>query len=188
MNCGTVRKRERIDWPEWNKEHIDWSKGFNRYNKWRVDRVYDEDDLLQEAWLVFKYVSDTYPRCLCPQHMLALFKRAMTNKMNDRACRVKRRRDTPEGAISCDVYEVLAGRIGEVTNEGYLNTLLHEQPEELKLVLSMLAEGKLDEETPHKGLQVRKTASEKAREFLNKKGIYNAFSHDPVGEIKRLFA
>lgn len=180
MNCEPNRKRETFVFtPIWGPEYEKWAKGFIRNHKWRVDRLLDEDDLMQEAWITFNYVANTYPRCNCSKHFMALFKRAMINKMNDRSCRVKRRRETPEGAISCDITEVLSGRIGEITNGGYLAALLNEQPEELKIVLKMLADGKLDAPEREKGLQPRENFSMRAKRLLGIKG-------DPVRELRQL--
>ena len=182
------RERERLSWPEWETKHERWAKAFNREHKWRVDRLHDDSDLLQEAWLVFNYVYHAYPRILDPNHLFALFKRAMVNKMNDRACRVKRRRDSPEGPISCDIYEVLAGRMGEVTNGGYMAAVLNEAPEELKLVMAMIEKGKLDPQPRYsRELSERKNLSMRAREFLNARGVFTAFSQDPIREIRALF-
>lgn len=183
------RMRERISWqPVWNKDYEKWTAGFIKNHKWRVDRINDTQDLVQEAWFTFNHVEHTYPRCICPNHFKNLFKRAMINKMHDRSCRLKRRRDTVEAPTSVDIYEVFSGRIGETTNSGYVAALLNEQPEEMKLVLKMLAEGKLDAKPRTvKGMQPRENLSMRVRKFLNKRGTFNAFAHDPVLELRQLF-
>ena len=175
-----TRKREQIIWsPVWSNEFEKWAASFLRKNKWRCDPVNDFDDLMQEAFLTFAHLADTYPRVVEPKHFMALFKRAMTNKMHDRSCRYDRRRDTVEAPISTDVYEVFSGRIGEVTNGGYLAALLNEAPEELQLVLAMLADGRLDDEEPRHTTEPVETLSEKACRMLGITG-------DPIMEIKRL--
>jgi len=188
MTCPK-RVREKLSFvPTWGKEYEKWSAGFIKEHKWRVDRMYDHADLMQEAWLVFNYVENAYPRCNDPGHFMALFKRAMINKMHDRSCRVKRRKETAEDPVSCDIYEVLSGRIGETTNGGYLAALLNEAPEELKLIIAKLAQADFDE-TPNKGkLKPRENLSMQVRKLLNKNGVYNGFSHDPIKELKQLFA
>jgi hypothetical protein len=188
MATTTCRAREKLSFqPTWTETQKKWSKGFINQHKWRVDRMYGDDDLLQEAWITFNYVANCYPRCMCPEHFNRLFKRAMINKMNDRSCRVKRRRDSPEGAISCDITEVLAGRIGETTNGGYMAAILDEVPEELKLVMSMALRGEFDTSV-RKRNEPRKNLNMKMREFLNKKGIFSAYAQDPVAAIKALVA
>ena len=183
------RVRERLSFqPEWDEEYQKWTSGFVGAHKWRVDPLHTVDDLKQEAWFTFNYVEHAYPRCMCPKHFMALFKRAMVNKMHDRSCRYDRRRDSVEAPVSTDIYEVFAGRIGEVTNTGYLAAVLNEAPEELKLVMKLLAEGQIEADPKTKELKPRKNLSQKARDFLNKRGVFNAFAHDPVNEIKQLFA
>lgn len=180
MTRSDCSKRERIVWsPKWS-EYEGWAAGFLRGNKWRCERINDFDDLMQEAWITFNRVAVAYPRVIEPKHFMTLYKRAMINKMNDRSCRVKRRRDTVEAPISVDVYEVFAGRIGEVTNSGYATALLNEAPEELKLVMAMLANGKLDEKPkPRHQLEPRENLSMRVCRLLGLTG-------DPILEIKKL--
>ena len=177
----TRHKRERIVWsPVWGKEYEGWAISYLRAHKWRCDPMYDTDDLVQEAWLVFRHLADTYPRIIDPKHFMALFKRAVINKINDKSCRYSRRKGTVEAPISTDVYEVFAGRIGEGTNGGYLAALLNEAPEELKLVLAMAAKGELDiaPKRRHK-MEPRENLSMRACRLLGLTG-------DPIREIKRL--
>jgi hypothetical protein len=87
--------------------------------------------------LLFLKIADHYPRVVEPQHFMALFKTAMNNKMHDHARYMRRKRlihvETHE-----DVLELGSRRIGEVTNAGYLNAMLAEAPQELKLALVLL--------------------------------------------------
>jgi len=136
-----TRKRERIRvcWsPKWDGPIKAWSQKFINQNLWRVDRIHDADDLIQDAYLTFVKVQEAYPRVVEPGHFMALFKTAMTNRMHDRARYVMLKRtihdDTPY-----DVSEMFDGRIGEVTNQGYLNALLTEAPNELRAALALLA-------------------------------------------------
>ena len=127
---------------------------------------------------MFRHLAETYPRIIDPKHFMALFKRAVINKINDKSCRYSRRKGTVEAPISTDVYEIFAGRIGEVTNGGYLAALLNEAPEELKLVMAMAARGELDEE-PKRGKAPGENLSMRACRLLGITG-------DPIMEIKRL--
>lgn len=183
-----MARRERIVWhPEWSEEYASWSRSFIHRNKWRCDPVNGPDDLLQEAYLLFRYVAATYPRVIDPAFFMALFKRAMNNKMHDRSCHYSRRKGTVEAPISTDVYEVFAGRMGEVTNCGFLAAALSEAPEELKLVLAMLAEGKLDAPAPVRGtLQPREHISTRAIAALKACGV--VVVGDPIGDLRKLLA
>lgn len=179
-----ARQRERIIWsPVWSDEYKNWSSFFNRKNKWRCNRILDEDDLLQEAYLVFHNIKASYPRVVEPKLFMGLFKRAMINKMHDRSCSVRRRKDTVEAPVSLDVYEFFAGRIGETTNSGYLAAILNEAPEELKLVLAMLAKGDFASMPPKRRgrFEERKNLSMRICETLGLPSDY-----DPLAELKRL--
>jgi hypothetical protein len=133
-----LRKRQPIIWtPEWGKAYEGWSVTFIKHNIWRVDHIHDFDDLLQEAYLTFQRVSYTYPRVVDEKHFMALFKRAMINKMHDRSC-AKRRKEKVEAPLSQEVADFFTRRIGEVTNAGYMAALLDEMPEELKLALNII--------------------------------------------------
>ena len=150
------RKRERIVYtPTWCKEYEKWVRGFVNVHSWRVDPMYGPDDLVQEAYITFRHLADRYPRLMDPQHFMALFKRAVINKMNDRSCYYNRRKNTVEAPISADIYDLFVGRIGEMTNNGYLNVLLNEMPDEMKLAVAMLTDENTDENDPE---VVKKTA------------------------------
>ena len=82
---------------------------------------------------------ETYPRVTQPGHFMALFKMAMTNKMHDRSLYTQRKKCV-EVLLPEDASTYFQGRIGEVTNAGYLMALLAEEPE-LQLVLETLARG-----------------------------------------------
>lgn len=183
-----ARKRERVVWyPKWDEEYRKWSKSFSIKNKWRCDPINDQDDLLQEAYFVFRRVADSYPRVVDPNYFMALFKRAMINKMNDRSCHYNRRKGTVEAPISTDVYEVFSGRMGELTNSGYLSAVINEAPEELKLVMALLAEGKLDPPKRKPGvMQPREHISTRALAALKAYG-YEAFEN-PIGKLQELIS
>lgn len=125
-------ERERNLWhPEWSKEYQKWAQKYVRNHGWRVDNLYQDQDLMQEAWLVFNKLVETYPRIVDPLQFFNYYKRALINKIHDMSCRKTRRKNSVEAPISTDVYEVFAGRIGEVTNSGYITALINELPDEL---------------------------------------------------------
>ena len=146
--------------PSWEGPIEGWAVNFIKNNKWRCDRLHDQDDLLQDAYLTYMKLVETYPRVIEPKHFMALFKAAMWNAMHDRA-RYKRRKrlvheDTPK-----DVSEFCEGRIGELTNYGYINVLLAEAPEELHMALALLEgspeklRGKVNEQGQRENLNMK---------------------------------
>ena len=140
------RIRKRMWRPVWNEHFQKWSASYIKKNLWRYDTIHEFDDLMQDAYLLFVRIADTYPRVNNPANFMALFKMAMINKTNDRSLYTKRRK-AAEITTPKDVSEFYLGRIGEVTNAGYLNALLAEMPEELHLAMEMLSVGLPEEKT-----------------------------------------
>lgn len=132
--------RQTLRWsPMWEGPTKTWTIQFLKKNKWRCDRVHDQDDLLQDAYLTFLKISRKYPRVMEQAHFMTLYRRALWNEMHDRARYVHRKR-TVHLDTSIDATELCALRIGEMTNEGYLNLLIEQAPEELKLALECLGQ------------------------------------------------
>lgn len=156
------RLREQAGWkPAWDTSIRGWAVNFIRKNIWRCDGIHDFDDLLQDAYLTFMKVVNSYPRVVEPKHFMALYKTAMANEMTDRS-RYKRKKDEVNVVTDVDAVELCLGRIGESTNEGYLRALVSELPEEISLALAVFAdEDKLKE--------LRSPAKKGCRENLNTK-------------------
>lgn len=130
------RRRIRVSFqPQWEGVIRSWSISFIKKNQWRCDRLHDFSDLLQDAYLTFLKIETKYPRVVEAPHFMALFKTAMQNEMWDRA-RYKQHKSALISELDRDAAEYGADRIGDLTNSGYLNALLAEAPEELKLALA----------------------------------------------------
>jgi hypothetical protein len=179
------RLRERITWgPEWGKEYEGYAANFIRKNAWRCDHINEIKDLMQDAWLVFNKVKQTYPRVIEAKHFMALYKRALANSMHDKSS-YKRRKDENEVYLSSDVSDFFVGRIGEVSNAGYLAALINEMPEELQLMLHTMAKGLPPEPTPkrERGLQPRESLSMQLRRLFRL-----PLNSDPLMMIKRFLS
>jgi hypothetical protein len=176
-----MRVREAITWtPVWGKEFEGYAANFYRQHKWRCDHINEMCDLIQDAYLIFHKIKITYPRVIEPKHFMALYKRALANNMHDKSA-YKGRKDVAEVYLSSDVTEFFAGRIGEVTNPGYLAALIDEMPEELKLALNMLAKGLPPEPVvKRRGLQPREGLSMQLRRLLRM-----PINSDPLAIIRR---
>lgn len=176
------RERERVVWSaEWGREYEGWAASFIKSNIWRCDRVYEFQDLMQEAYLTFVKVMNTYPRVIEARHFMALYKRAMINQMHDRSC-YKQRREALVTDVSMDISDLYAGRIGEVTNAGYLAVFLGEIPDELKLALSLAASDKTE-------MQPRKRRKLAERENLSRRVgriLGMPSNRDPIADLKTI--
>jgi hypothetical protein len=120
--------------PQWDERFRNWTAKFIAKNKWRCEDEFE--DLLQDAYLVFRHVLASYPLVSEHKHIMALYKTAMINDYNDRA---KRRRKKIDAEISMETLvgedQRLIDCLGENNNEGYLRLLLNELPPEVKLAL-----------------------------------------------------
>lgn len=162
------RLRERIVWsPIWDKAFEGYAANFYRENQWRCDHLHSLQDLMQDAYLIFANCKNVYPRVVEPAHFMALYKRALANNMHDKAL-YKRRKDASEVYLSSDVSDFFVGRIGELSNSGYLAAMIAELPEELRMVLKLLASGMPPEpaEPRRRGLKPREGLSMQIRRLL----------------------
>jgi hypothetical protein len=165
-----VRTRATPAWsPTWQGPVQQWSAKFIKNNKWRCDRIYDFEDLMQEAHLIFLRISDKYPRIIDPRHFMGLYKVALSNWFNDRASYMQRHGQAVD--LGIDPMELCMGHIEE-GHAGLLSILLEEAPQELRLALALLAENPeaLRTETPTAGQ--RENLNMKLRRIL---GLSAAF-------------
>lgn len=135
-----MHNRERVKWsPVWEGPTEDWAKGFIRKNKWRCDHIHDFKDLLQDAYLVFLRIAEKYPRIVDQGAFMALYRAAMMNHMHDHA-RYMRRKHEQHQETPVDVSELYSGRIGDLTNDGYLSILIKSAPTDLRSAIICLLE------------------------------------------------
>src|SRR5258706_12980921 len=174
------RLREHVKWtPFWGNEYAGYATNLNRSNHWRVDPINDMDDLLQDAYLIFSKVKDAYPRVIEARHFMALYKRALINSLHDKSSYKTRRVDI-DVHLSSDATDLCLGRIGEVTNAGYVAALIEEMPEELKTALNMLARGLPAEKRRPHALQPRESLTMQLRRLLRL-----PLNSDPLTIIRR---
>src|SRR5687768_14833046 len=88
------RVRGRPVWtPQWEGVVYLTTCKFIAKNNWRCDHLHSREDLLQDAYLIFMKIRDMYPRVVEEKNFMALYRTALSNKMNDRALYVKRKRE-----------------------------------------------------------------------------------------------
>ena len=123
--------------PEFNPILRNWTLKFIKNNKWRCDSIHGFDDLMQDAYLLFVKVSTSYPRVMDPKHFMALYKTTLKNSMHDHARYMQRKRILHEDT-SQDVSDLYADRVGELTNGGYISSLLSGAPLDLRRALELV--------------------------------------------------
>lgn len=134
------RARAVLDWsPSWEGPLEQWAVKFIKRNQWRCDKIYDFDDLKQEAYLIFLRISEKYPRVVEARHFTGLYKIALSNWFHDRAAYMKRK-NHHHIYLGVDALELCLNQVGELQHAGYLNLVLEEAPQELRLALMLLIE------------------------------------------------
>lgn len=159
--------RVKLDWePQWEPEIRNWASKIIRENKWRYDPIHDHADLLQDAYVKFLMLKETYPRVIQPQHFMSLYKRALVNQLCDEANKNISRKETFIQTESDP--DILADEVvKELDNEGYLIILLNEAPADIRAVFELFNDdGKLEELRkpyfrPYKGLSPRESLNER---------------------------
>lgn len=106
---------------------------------WRVSRLYQRDDIMQEAYLIFDRVVKAYPKVETPQHFMALFKRAWFNHFTDLSNEDTRSRVLVQHTeFEVDDGEAIAvDYVGDLDGDGYLATMLRQAPREISMVLNL---------------------------------------------------
>jgi hypothetical protein len=140
LPCRRTAPRLRVKLsftPEWSSVTKNWAAKFIRGNQWRCDSIHGFDDLMQDAYLLFVKVSERYPRVMEPKHFMALYKTTLRNSMHDHARYMQRKRVLHEDT-SEDVSDLYADRVGELTNGGYISSLLSKAPLDLRRALDLV--------------------------------------------------
>jgi hypothetical protein len=105
---------------------------------WRVARIMEVDDLVQEAYLVFHKCSVKYSHVTDAPQFMALYKRALANRITDLSLKNSQlhteRSSSHDGRRDTAPVEA----IGELDNDGFLKIMMKQAPAEVKLVLTMI--------------------------------------------------
>ena len=106
---------------------------------WKVAPLYDRDDLMQEAYLVFLRCASKYPALDEGKHFMALFKTAWSNHMILLARKATKNRFTVSEAQldRDDGSEWRREAPGDLDNEGLLRTMVRQAPSEVLMVLNL---------------------------------------------------
>lgn len=157
--------------PQWEGAIEGWARKYARRNYWRVAKIMDFEDLMQDAYVKYLQCCQKYPGVNTPQWFMRLFQTAFHNhihtlssKQSSMGERVETIR-TEEGEH--DSEYIVDNVVGEVTNSGRLAVLLDQMPEEAReLVISMATDdpGKFRQERIRcelkRGLTIRETTNE----------------------------
>ncbi len=131
------RARAALRWvPAWEGPIKAWAIKQISKNRWRCDSIHEFDDLLQDAFELFLKVCSYYPRVVEAPHFMALYKVSLLNQFHTQA-RYMQRKGERHVNTQVDVSELCIDTSGD-RNNGYLQVLLAQAPEEVKLALSIM--------------------------------------------------
>lgn len=134
-----VRERVRLPkQPEWDGLWQGWTAKYIRKHRAMADDTDEFQDLMHDAYLIFRYVKATYPLVTEPKHLMALYQTALRNEFIDKSQK-KRQKNALEVSLEHVMGEdlKLIDTLGELNNEGYLKVLIDELPQEVKTLLSI---------------------------------------------------
>ena len=144
-----VRLSNRVQiWkPRWEPEIRGWSFNYIQKNKWRYEHTNDIEDLMQDAYLMFLRVSDSYPRVVDAPHFMALFKTSLRNMLADKAREYERKLHLiDEGVVFDPLSQEELTTTGLTFSEGPLAALINAGPPELKMFFKFIQDdGHLEE-------------------------------------------
>lgn len=86
--------------PHWEGEIVGYARNFVRRNLWRCLPDFDEEDLMQEAYLFYLICEQRY-KVNTPAHFMALFKTCLFNRITALATRRSRDRSNVIAVANC---------------------------------------------------------------------------------------
>lgn len=135
----TTRVRVKLPkQPEWDNIWQGWTAKYITKHRGMAYDTDDFQDLMHDAYLVFRYVKATYPLVTEPKHLMALYQTALRNEFIDKLHK-KHQKSSHEVSLEQVVGEdlKLIDTLGELNNDGYLKVLIDELPKEVKTLLSI---------------------------------------------------
>lgn len=138
-----LNRRKAFPWkPTWEPEISGWAFNHIQKNMWRLESINDIEDWMQDAYLVFLKVQETYPRVVEAPHFMALYKTSLRNYLHDKSREYTRKQGIiDEGFDPEDTSEVGDKpdlTLGVSHNDGPLMALIANATPELKLLLHFI--------------------------------------------------
>ena len=174
-----AKQRVKPNWHlPWTPEIEKWTAAQIRINLWRFDPSLDGfDEVMQDAKMLFWKLGKHYPIVQQASHFFSLYRTSLTRMFVNKT-RVKSKSiDNTVNIEDLGEEPLLQG----IPNYGYFNLLLEEMPEELKLVLSALTDGRV-----RRTLEKPSKAPRENHNMRLKRRLPNLSLDDPVGDLKRV--
>lgn len=139
---------------EWDGTFENYARKVIRSNLWRVRRVMDKEDFVQEAALLFYYMLDRYGDTVdSPQHFMGLYKTALDRQIHDLSKKSTKVRENEvaehalivtsntegDDAIDGPPLDRLAAIVGYwYSPSAHMNLMVQQAPREVRQVLNLI--------------------------------------------------
>jgi hypothetical protein len=121
--------------PQWNDATIGWTRKFIRNNIWRTETINDMDDLIQDSYIVFMKVRDSYPQVVEAPLFMKLYQTALWRTFMDKGRKLKN--DILASRYLTQEVDAHMPHMQEY-NEGPLMAVLLDGPPELQLLMRFI--------------------------------------------------
>lgn len=138
----STRKRVRLNarvedlWePKWDDEIRGWTRKFIRQNYWRTETINDVNDLMQDAYIVFMKVRDSYPCVVEAPLFMRLYQTALWRTFMDKGRKLKNdilAERYLKQELECDALSLRS------YNEGPMMAMLADGPPELRMLMEFI--------------------------------------------------
>jgi hypothetical protein len=130
--------------PAWEGPIEGWSLKYAVRHVWRVAPEYSVDDLMAEAFLIFKQAEERYAgKAKNGAHFMALYKLCLASHITDLAWKRSKRKEvvkTDAGDDEVKAFEAVDRRSTDAQIDAELRMLVQEAPERIRRVITMLME------------------------------------------------
>lgn len=114
-------------------------------NFWRVEKNMEYEDVMQDANVIYLKLALKYHDIDTPQHFMALFKTSWNNHFTDlsnaetasRAVMYENQLYTSDNEE--EVSDAMNQITGDLNNNGFINTMIRQAPEEVRQVVALFA-------------------------------------------------
>jgi len=135
--------RAKLVWtPRWEGEIAGYAHKQITKHLWRLTPYYEHADAMQEAWLVYRKLTERYPDVIEPAHFMALFATSLSRHLINMS-----RKRTSRHAISIDTVSPEGGAdavLGGRYDAGFGMVDVRDTLERLSATARAYAEGVLD--------------------------------------------
>lgn len=132
--------------PSYSSKIEGWTKNYLKSNFWRISRIYQYDDIMQDSYVLFMELKNRYGGTVDnARWFMSLYQRSFINMFTDLSnVNTNEEHTTPISHLGKSYTEeddddlFFDTQLGTEENEGYLEIMLKQAPDEIKTVLNII--------------------------------------------------